>query len=72
MPSAAALVLVVLTDTATADAAEWFARMAKDAPRATLVGRATLGNLDYSNPVAMAFENRFIFVYPIYHCYERR
>ena len=57
--------VVVLTDTATADAAEWFARMAKDAPRATLVGRATLGNLDYSNPVAMAFENRFIFVYPM-------
>ncbi len=55
----------VLTDTMTADAAEWFARIAKDAPRATLVGRATLGNLDYSNPVAMAFENRFIFVYPM-------
>ena len=57
--------VLVLTDTADADAAEWFARVAKDTPRATLVGRPTLGNLDYANPVAMAFENRFIFVYPM-------
>lgn len=57
--------VLVLTDTATADAAEWFARIAKDAPRATLVGRATLGNLDYSNTVAMAIEDRFIFAYPM-------
>lgn len=57
--------VLVLTDTATADAAEWFARVAKKAPRAVQVGRATTGNLDYSNPLAMAFDDRFIFVYPM-------
>lgn len=57
--------VLVLTDSATADAAEWFASVARKAPRATLVGRATRGNLDYSNPLAMAFDNRFIFVYPM-------
>ena len=57
--------VVLLTDTATADAAEWLALTAKQSPRVTQVGRATLGNLDYSNPLAIAFENRFIFVYPM-------
>ena len=57
--------VLVLVDTSTADAAERFAAIAKTSPRVTLVGRATLGNLDYSNPLAMAFENRFIFVYPM-------
>lgn len=57
--------VLLLTDTATADAAEWLALVAKKAPRATQVGRATMGNLDYSNPLAMAFEDRFVFVYPM-------
>lgn len=57
--------VLVLTDTATADAAEWFASVARKSPRATLVGRPTMGNLDYSNPLSMAFGNRFIFVYPM-------
>lgn len=57
--------VLVLVDTATADAAEWFASVARKSPRATLVGRATRGNLDYSNPLAVAFDERFIFVYPM-------
>lgn len=57
--------VLVLTDATTGDAAEWFARVAKKAERATVVGRATMGNLDYSNPLAIAFEDRFIFVYPM-------
>lgn len=57
--------VVLLTDTATADAAEWLAQVAKKSPRATQLGRATAGNLDYSNPLAVAYENRFIFVYPM-------
>lgn len=55
----------VLTDTATADAAEWLASVAACSPRATLVGRPTRGGLDYSNPLAISFDNRFIFVYPM-------
>ncbi len=57
--------VLVLVDTATADAAERFAGVARTSPRTTLVGRATRGNLDYSNPLAVAFDDRFIFVYPM-------
>lgn len=57
--------VLVLTDTATADAAEWLASVASCAPRAVLVGRATRGGLDYSNPLAISFDDRFIFVYPM-------
>ena len=57
--------VLVLTDTATADAAEWLVRVAKKSPRATVVGRPTRGNLDYSNPVTITFEDRFVFTYPM-------
>ena len=57
--------LVILTDVTTSDAAEWFVRLAKTSPRVTVVGRATAGNLDYSNPLTMTFEDRFIFTYPM-------
>lgn len=57
--------VVLLTDTTCADAAEWLVRIASGSPRVTTVGRATQGSLDYANPLAMAFEDRFIFVYPM-------
>jgi C-terminal processing protease CtpA/Prc len=57
--------LIILTDVTSADAAEWFVRLARQSERVTVVGRATQGNLDYSNPLAMAFEDRFVFVYPM-------
>ena len=57
--------VAVLIDEGTADAAEWLARIAAQSPRATLVGRATKGSLDYSNPVSITFDDRFVFVYPM-------
>lgn len=57
--------VVLLTDVVCADAAEWLVRIAAGSPRVTTVGRATQGSLDYANPLAMAFEDRFIFVYPM-------
>ena len=57
--------LVLLTDVTTADAAEWFVRTVSASARTLTVGRATCGGLDYSNPLAMAFEDRFILVYPM-------
>lgn len=57
--------VVLLTDDGCADAAEWFVRVARQSARVTVVGRATRGSLDYSNPLAIAFEDRFVFVYPM-------
>ena len=55
----------LLTSERTADAAEWLAGVAKKSPRATQVGQATRGTLDYSNPVTLTFGNRFVFTYPM-------
>ena len=55
----------VLTSARTADAAEWLASVAKKSARATQVGQATCGTLDYSNPVTLAFGDRFVFTYPM-------
>ena len=55
----------LLTSERTADAAEWLANVAKKSPRATQVGQATRGTLDYSNPVTLTFGDRFVFTYPM-------
>lgn len=55
----------LLTSEHTADAAEWLASVAKKSPRATQVGQATRGTLDYSNPVTLTFGDRFVFTYPM-------
>ena len=55
----------LLTSKRTSDAAEWLAGVAKKSPRATQVGQATRGTLDYSNPVTLTFGDRFVFTYPM-------
>ena len=55
----------LLTNGHTADAAEWLASVAKKSTRAKQVGQATRGTLDYSNPVTLAFGDRFVFTYPM-------
>ena len=55
----------LLTSGRTADAAEWLASVAKKSTRAKQVGQATRGTLDSSNPVTLAFGDRFVFTYPM-------
>ena len=55
----------LLTSERTADAAEWLASVAKKSTRVQQVGQATRGTLDYSNPVTLAFGDRFVFTYPM-------
>ena len=55
----------LLTSGRTADAAEWLASVAKKSTRTKQVGQATRGTLDYSNPVTLAFGDRFVFTYPM-------
>lgn len=56
---------VLLTDTYTEGAAETFALLAKKEGRARLVGRATMGNLDYANIITVALSERIAFSYPM-------
>ncbi len=55
----------LLTSGRTCDAAEWLALVAHKSGRVTQVGSATRGSLDYSNPVSVVFDGRFIFTYPM-------
>ncbi len=57
--------VAVLTSGRTSDAAEWLARTAAKSARVTLVGQPTRGTLDYSNPVSVVFDGRFVFTYPM-------
>jgi hypothetical protein len=57
--------VAVLISRATSDAAEWLAQVAQKSSRVTLVGEPTCGTLDYSNPVSLAFDGRFVFTYPM-------
>ncbi len=57
--------VVLLTSGRTCDAAEWLVSVAKKSARTTQVGEATRGTLDYSNPVSVAFDGRFVFTYPM-------
>ena len=57
--------VAVLTSGTTSDAAEWLAQVASKSSRVTLVGEPTRGTLDYSNPVSVVFDGRFVFTYPM-------
>ena len=56
--------VVVLTDTWCEQEAECFVQLAKQQGRAVLLGRPTMGTLDYTNPVMVEYDE-FIFTYPI-------
>lgn len=56
--------VVVLTDTWCEQEAERFVQLAKQQGRAVLLGRPTMGTLDYTNPVMVEYDE-FIFTYPI-------
>ncbi|MCC8356463.1 MAG: hypothetical protein LJU34_01185 [Oscillospiraceae bacterium] len=55
--------IAVLTDTWCRGAGEGLVLAAKNAG-AALIGRATLGTLDYSGPVSCQLDDRFIFTWP--------
>lgn len=56
--------VVLLTDTWCEQEAERFVQLAKQQGRAVLLGRPTMGTLDYSNPVTVEYDE-FRFTYPI-------
>lgn len=56
--------IIVLTDTYCASAGDAFALTARSSPKVTIVGRDTLGVLDYANLNIRKYENKFDFYYP--------
>ncbi len=57
--------IVILSDTWCEYAGETFIRLCKKSPRVTVLGRPTMGNIDYCNPVSILYEGRFTFTYPM-------
>jgi hypothetical protein len=56
--------VLILTDLFCRDEAEIFLRMAAPLPKVRLIGRSSLGNSDYQEPVTLSFENDLFFTYP--------
>ena len=54
----------ILIDTWCENEAEQFVRVAKEQGRAKLIGRPTMGNIDYLNPIKVRYKN-YEFSYPI-------
>ena len=57
--------VVVLTDTWTEGAPEAFAKLAQKEGRATMIGRATMGNIDYSSLISVRISDTAVLTYPI-------
>lgn len=56
---------ILLTDTFCEGAAESFALLAKKEQRAKLVGRATMGSLDYAGMISVLLSDEMVFTYPM-------
>ncbi len=57
--------VILLSDTYCEYAGETFVQLCKHSPIVTVVGRNTMGNLDYCNPVSVLYEDKFTFTYPM-------
>ncbi|MGV8084074.1 MAG: S41 family peptidase [Coriobacteriia bacterium] len=57
--------VIVLADTFCENAAETFVEVAKRSKKVTVVGRPTMGNIDYCNHITIALDDAFAFSYPI-------
>lgn len=57
--------IVILSDTWCEYAGETFIRLCAKSPRVTVLGRPTMGNIDYCNPVSILYDGRFTFSYPM-------
>jgi hypothetical protein len=57
--------IIILSDTWCEYAGETFISLCKKSPLVTVIGRPTMGNIDYCNPVSVLYDNRFTFTYPM-------
>lgn len=57
--------VIILSDTYCEYAGETFIQICKKSPRVTVVGRPTMGNIDYCNQISILYNDRFTFSYPM-------
>ncbi len=57
--------IIILSDTYCEYAGETFIQLCKKSPRVTVIGRPTMGNVDYCNPISVLYDDKYIFTYPI-------
>lgn len=57
--------IIILSDTYCEYAGETFIQLCKKSPRVTVIGRPTMGNVDYCNPISVLYDDKFTFTYPI-------
>ncbi len=57
--------VIILSDTYCEYAGETFIQLCRKSPKVTVVGRNTMGDIDYCNPVSVLYNNKFTFTYPM-------
>lgn len=57
--------VVILSDTYCEYAGETFIQLCRRSKKVTVLGRPTMGNIDYCNPVSILYGGRFTFRYPM-------
>ena len=57
--------VVILSDTYCEYAGETFIQLCRRSQKTTVLGRPTMGNIDYCNPVSILYGGRFTFQYPM-------
>jgi len=57
--------VILITDTWCRDAGEVFVKMAADFSKVTVLGRPTMGTIDYTNSVTMVLDQTFVLSYPM-------
>jgi len=57
--------VIILSDTYCEYAGETFIQLCRKSPRVTVIGRPTMGNVDYCNPISVLYNDKFTFTYPI-------
>ena len=55
----------LLTDVTCEDTGETLVRWCASSPKVTTIGRATMGDTEYLNPLTVAFDEDFAFTYPL-------
>lgn len=57
--------VILLTDTYCEFSGETFVQLARKSPKVTVIGRPTMGNIDYCNTISIRYDGRFLFSYPM-------
>lgn len=57
--------VIILSDTYCEYAGETFLELCKKSPRVTVLGRPTMGNIDYCNPISILYDGKYTFSYPM-------